>query len=293
MNVKEESGKADLKLNIQKTKIMESSPIASWQIDGKKWKQWQFHFLLLQNHCRQWLQPWNYRMLVPRKKSMKLKLQYFGHLLQRADSLQKDVDAGKDWRQEEKGTTENEMVGLHHCLDGHEFEQAPGVGDGQGGLACCGPRSYRVRHEWATELNWTDAYISFLFIEHLFTFLSFVSDIFIICVFLCLCICDWTSIDLLSLVSNICIICVFLCLHLWSVSYSSLSWCLSSFYVSVTSHLYCYCCLFTQSCLTLWPHGLQHARLPYPWPSSGVCSDSRPWSRWCHPMPIYHLYIYC
>ena len=69
MKVKEESGKADLKLNIQKTKIMESSPIASWQIDGKKWKQWQFHFLLLQNHCRQWLQPWNYRMLVPWKKS--------------------------------------------------------------------------------------------------------------------------------------------------------------------------------------------------------------------------------
>ena len=69
MKVKEESGKDDLKLNIQKTKIMVSSPIASWQIDGKKWKQWWFHFLLLQNHWRQWLQPWNYKMLVPWKKS--------------------------------------------------------------------------------------------------------------------------------------------------------------------------------------------------------------------------------
>ena len=51
--------------------------------------------------------------------------------------LEKDPDAGKYWRQEEKGTTEGEMVGWHHQLDGHEFEQALGVGDGQGSLACC------------------------------------------------------------------------------------------------------------------------------------------------------------
>ena len=51
----------------------------------------------------------------------------------------KDPDGGKDWRQEEKGTTEYEMVGWHHWLDGHEFEQTPGIGDGQGGLACCCP----------------------------------------------------------------------------------------------------------------------------------------------------------
>ena len=51
----------------------------------------------------------------------------------------KDPDAGKDWRQEEKGTTEDEMVGWHHWLEGLEFEQAPGVGDGQGSLACCSP----------------------------------------------------------------------------------------------------------------------------------------------------------
>ena len=51
----------------------------------------------------------------------------------------KDSDAWKDWRWEEKGTTEDEMVGWHHLLDGHEFEQAPGVGDGQGSLACCSP----------------------------------------------------------------------------------------------------------------------------------------------------------
>ena len=51
----------------------------------------------------------------------------------------KDPDAGKDWRQEEKGMTEDETVGWHHQLNGHEFEQAPGAGEGQGSLACCSP----------------------------------------------------------------------------------------------------------------------------------------------------------
>ena len=53
--------------------------------------------------------------------------------------IRKDPNGGKDWSQEEKGTTENEMVQWHHQLDGREFEQAPGVGDGQGSLACCSP----------------------------------------------------------------------------------------------------------------------------------------------------------
>ena len=53
---------------------------------------------------------------------LKLKLQYFGHLMRRADSLEKDPDAGRDWGQEEKGTTEDEMAGWHHCLDGRESE---------------------------------------------------------------------------------------------------------------------------------------------------------------------------
>jgi len=50
---------------------------------------------------------------------------------------------------------EDEMVGWHHWFNGHEFEQAPGAGDGQGSLACCSPWGHRVRHDWATELNWT------------------------------------------------------------------------------------------------------------------------------------------
>ena len=66
----------------------------------------------------------------------------------------KYTDAGKDWRQEKKGTTEDELVGWHHRLDGHEFELAPRVGDGQGSLACCSPWGRRVRHDWVTDLIW-------------------------------------------------------------------------------------------------------------------------------------------
>ena len=64
----------------------------------------------------------------------------------------KDPDAGKDWRQE-KGMTEDKMAGWHHQLNGHEFKQAPGVGDGQGSLECCGPWGHRARHAWGTGLN--------------------------------------------------------------------------------------------------------------------------------------------
>ena len=66
----------------------------------------------------------------------------------------KDPDAGRDWGQEEKGTTEDEMVGWYHRLNGHGFGWTPEVGDEQGGLVCCGSWGHRVRHDWVTELNW-------------------------------------------------------------------------------------------------------------------------------------------
>ena len=69
--------------------------------------------------------------------------------------LGKDPDAGKDWGQEEKGTTEDGMGGWHHQLDGHEFEQAPGVGDEQGSLACCSPHGLQ-ESDAAEQLNWTE-----------------------------------------------------------------------------------------------------------------------------------------
>ena len=73
---------------------------------------------------------------------LKLKLQYFGHLLQRADSLEK-TDAGKDWGQEKKRATDDEVVGWHHQLSGHEFELTPGDGEGQGSLVCCSPWGHK------------------------------------------------------------------------------------------------------------------------------------------------------
>ena len=67
----------------------------------------------------------------------------------------KDPDSGKDWMQEDKGMTEDEMVGWHHRLDGQEFEQALGVGDGQGSLACCSPWG-RKESDTTERLNWTE-----------------------------------------------------------------------------------------------------------------------------------------
>ena len=67
----------------------------------------------------------------------------------------KAPDAGKDWRQEEKGTTKDEMVGWHHRLDGHEFEQALGIGDGQGSLLYCIPRGCK-ESDMTEPLKWTE-----------------------------------------------------------------------------------------------------------------------------------------
>ena len=67
----------------------------------------------------------------------------------------KDSDAGRDWGQEEKGTTEDEMSGWHHWLDGRESEWTPGVGDGQGGLVCCNSQGHK-ESDMTEQLNWTE-----------------------------------------------------------------------------------------------------------------------------------------
>ena len=82
---------------------------------------------------------------------LKLKVQYFGHLMQRADLLEKDPDAGKDWGQEEKGATEDEIVGWYHRLNGREFGQTLGDSEGQGSLECCSSCVCRVGHHLTTE----------------------------------------------------------------------------------------------------------------------------------------------
>ena len=85
---------------------------------------------------------------------LKLKFQYFGYFMQRVDSLEK-TDAGRDWGQEDNGTTEDEMAGWHHQLDRREFEWTLGVGHRQGALACC--NSWGRKESDTTEwLNWTE-----------------------------------------------------------------------------------------------------------------------------------------
>ena len=247
MKVKVESEKVVLKLNIQKTKIMASGPITSWQIDeetvetaadfifwGSKitadgdWSHEIKRYLLLGRKAmtnldsilKSWditlptkvhlvkpmvfpvvtygFESWDYReSWVPKicclwtvvlEKTLESPLDskkiqpvhpkgnqswiFIGRTDAKAETpilwppdaknrlIGKDPDAGKNWRQEEKGTTEDEMVGWHHWLDGHEFEQAPGVDDGQGSLVCYSPWGLRVRHDWATELNSTEEFLT-------------------------------------------------------------------------------------------------------------------------------------
>ena len=86
---------------------------------------------------------------------LKLQFQYFGTDA-KSWLIWKDPDAGKDRAQEEKGMTEDEMVGWHHRFNGHGFGWTPGVGNGRGDLACWGSWGRRVGHDWVTELNWTE-----------------------------------------------------------------------------------------------------------------------------------------
>ena len=85
---------------------------------------------------------------------LKLKLQYFGHLIRRVDSLEK-THAGRDWGQEEKGTTEDEMAGWHHWLNGRKSGWTLGVGDGQGSLACCNSWGHK-ESDTTEQVNWTE-----------------------------------------------------------------------------------------------------------------------------------------
>ena len=108
----------------------------------------------------------------------------------------KDPDAGKDWRQEEKGTTEGEMVGWHHRVDGHEFEQAPGVGDGQGSLVCCSQWG-RKESDMTEQLNWWLSFciLSFCFLDSIFctknfnSYIQFIYSSGFVCVCVCVCVC--------------------------------------------------------------------------------------------------------
>ena len=96
----------------------------------------------------------------------------------------KDPDSGRDWGQEEKGMTEDEMAGWHHQLDGHEFEWTPGDGDGEKGLVCCNSWGHK-ESDTTEQLNWTDRckldyYTLFCFWFSHFTCVTFCSSLVLI-----------------------------------------------------------------------------------------------------------------
>ena len=243
MKVKEESEKVGLKLNIQKTKIMASGPITSWEIDGETvetvsgfiflgskitadgdcshdikrrlllggkvmtnldsilknrditlstkvclvkamygfscghvwmWeldykedrvpKNWCFWSMVLEKTLECPLDCREIQLVHPKGAQTwvfigKTDVEAETPILWPPDAkswlIGKDPDAGKNWGKEQKGTTENEMAGWHHWLDGHEFEWTPGVGDRQGGLACCGSWG-RKELDMTEKLNWTE-----------------------------------------------------------------------------------------------------------------------------------------
>ena len=137
-----------------------------WELDYKEsWvpKNWCFWTVVLEKTLKS---PLDYKEIQPVHRKGDQSWIFIGRTDVEAETpifwppdaknwlIGKDPDAGKDWRQEEKGMTEDEMVGWHHQLNGHDFEHAMGVGDGLVSLAYCSPWCCKVGYDWVTELNW-------------------------------------------------------------------------------------------------------------------------------------------
>ena len=179
-----ESEKVGLKLNIQKIKIMASGPITSWQTDGETMGSVRnFVWIWELDYKESWEQKnWCFWNVVLQKtlespldnkeiQSVNPKGNWSWIFIARTDAeaetpilwppdaknqlIGKEPDAGKDRRWEEKGTTKDKMVGWHHRHDEHEFEWAPGVGDGQGSLVCYSPWDHK-ESDTTEQLNWTE-----------------------------------------------------------------------------------------------------------------------------------------
>ena len=144
---------------VQKTSmVFPSSHIQMWELDHKEgWtlKNCCFQTAVLENilesplDCKE-IKPVNPKGYLPWTFIARTDAEAEAPVLWPSDVetwlIGKDSDAGKDWRQEEKGTTEDELVGWHHRRNGHEFEQAPEVGEGQGGLVWCSP--WKIGRTW-------------------------------------------------------------------------------------------------------------------------------------------------
>ena len=142
-----------------------------WELDHKKsWelKNWCFWTVVLEKTLESPLACKEIKPVHPKRNQswifigifmLKLKLQYVGHLIWRADSLEKTLILGTIECRRRNG---KQMVGCHHWLNGHGFEETPGVGDGQGGLECCSPwgRKELDMTEWLNTTNWQLHYVN-------------------------------------------------------------------------------------------------------------------------------------
>ena len=154
------------KVHIVKAMFFSSSHVQMWELNHKEsWepKDWYFQTVVLEKTLgilldNEEIKPVNFKGNQPWIFIGRTDAEAEAPILWSTDAksqlIWKHPDAGKDWRQEEKRTTEDEMLGWHHRHHGHKFEQAPGVGERQGSLACCSPWSHK---ELGTtqQLNWT------------------------------------------------------------------------------------------------------------------------------------------
>ena len=153
------------KVPSSKSYSFSSSHVWMWELDyNKSWalKNWWFWTVVLEKTLESHLDCKEMKLVQPKGNHSWI---FIGRTDAETESpilwppdvknwlIGKDLDAGKDWRREEKGTTVDEMVGWHHQLDGHTFEQAPGVGDGQGSLACCSRRGHKTS-DMTKQLIW-------------------------------------------------------------------------------------------------------------------------------------------
>ena len=155
------------KIHLVKTIVFSSSHVWMWELDHKEsWvpKNWCFWTVVLEKTLES---PLDCKGIPPVHPKGDQSWIFIGRTDAEAETLilwspeakswliWKDPNAGRDWRWEKKGMTEDEMVRWHHWFNGHEFEWTPGVGDGQGGLVCCSPWGHKESdmHVW---LNWTE-----------------------------------------------------------------------------------------------------------------------------------------
>ena len=140
-----------------------SSRVWMWVLEYWAWKNWCFWTVVLEKTLESPLDCKEIQPVHPKDQSWvfvgRTDVEAEIPILWTPDAkswlIGKDPDAGKDWRQEEKGMTEDEMVRWHHWLKGHEFKQAPRVGVGQGSLVCC--NSWGCKESDTTEhLNWSE-----------------------------------------------------------------------------------------------------------------------------------------